>query len=446
MLQTTSFQTLPRSFSSPTPQTTLASHSLRTVGATRAVYPSRRDNRRQASATTYAAAAWRQSGVSDEQRHSSDCRTASLASLPVFGKRPLTGDVRALIVVHAPLNRPRHRWLMTRDDNSELARLAERLDRLEKRLAGIERTANSIHDLVQARLPRRWREKFRSRLWHYRQYTPHVLDVPNAYALQVAPEKSPRIAVVTPSYNHASYLRATIDSVLAQTYPNLAYIVEDGGSTDGTTQLLESYGDRIAWRSGRDTGQGSAINRGFTRIDGEIMAYLNSDDILLPGALAYVAQTFLDNSDVDIIYGHRIFIDEDGLEIGRWVLPPHDRKTLKWADYIPQETMFWRRQVWEKLGQFDESFHYAIDWDFALRAQAAGFRFKRVPRFLACFRVHDQQKSTAMMEVGSREQRRLRHVYLGYDPDRAAVHRATRGYLRRHVLFHGLYRLGLLKY
>src|SRR6266511_2505055 len=144
---------------------------------------------------------------------------------------------------------------MTRDDNSELARLAQRVDRLEKRLAGLERTANSIHDLVQARLGRRWRDKFRPRLWHYQQYAPYALQVPSAYALQTAPEKAPRIAVVTPSYNHASYLRATIDSVLAQTYPNLAYIVEDGGSTDGTLPLLESYGDRIAWRSERDAGQ-----------------------------------------------------------------------------------------------------------------------------------------------------------------------------------------------
>ncbi len=117
--------------------------------------------------------------------------------------------------------------------------------------------------------------------------------VPSVYAAQTVPEKAPRIAVVTPSYNQVRYLRATIDSVLAQNYPNVAYVVEDGGSTDGTRQLLESYGDRVAWRSERDAGQASAINRGFARVDGEIMAYLNSDDILLPGALAYVAQTFL---------------------------------------------------------------------------------------------------------------------------------------------------------
>jgi glycosyltransferase involved in cell wall biosynthesis len=335
---------------------------------------------------------------------------------------------------------------MATGDSSEFARIVERLDRIEARLARIERTANSIPQLIEARLPRSWRDKFRPRLWHYRQYGPRVLRVPATYATEVPPENPPRIAVATPSYNHARYLRTTIDSVLAQNYPNLAYVVEDGGSTDGTRQLLESYGSKLLWRSERDTGQASAINRGLTRFDGEIMAYLNSDDILLPGALAYVAQVFLAEPGVDVIYSHRILIDEDGSEIGRWVLPPHDRKTLKWVDYIPQETMFWRRRVWVKVGPFDENFQYALDWDFALRAQAAGFRFKRLPRFLAGFRVHDEQKSTAMIKVGVDEQRRLRQIHLGYDPDGGEIDRAIRGYLRRHVFFHGLYRSGLLKY
>jgi glycosyltransferase involved in cell wall biosynthesis len=356
---------------------------------------------------------------------------------------------------------------MARIENSDLARIEARLENIETRLARIEQTARSRRPwrdkfrprFWHSRWPLRdkfwpppwhsrrpWRDKFRPRLWHYRQYAPQVLRVPAGYAAQAAPESAPRIAIVTPSYNQARYLRATIDSVLAQSYPNLAYIVEDGGSTDGALQLLESYGDQIVWRSERDTGQASAVNRGFTRIDGEIMAYLNSDDVLLPGTLAYVAQAFLADPDVDIVYGHRIFIDADGSEIGRWVLPPHEGKVLKWADYIPQETMFWRRRVWDKVGQIDESFHYALDWDFVLRAQAAGFHFRRLPRFLACFRVHDEQKSTAMAEVGNNEQRRLRQAHLGYDPDGGEIHRAIRGYLHRHVLFHGLYRWGLLKY
>ena len=109
----------------------------------------------------------------------------------------------------------------------------------------------------EARLRRPWRDKFRPRLWHYRQYGPAVLRVPATYAAQAAPENAPRIAIVTPSYNHARYLRTTIDSVLAQNYPNLAYVVEDGGSTDGTRQLLESYGNKLALaeRAGHRPGQ-----------------------------------------------------------------------------------------------------------------------------------------------------------------------------------------------
>src|SRR6516164_4023388 len=118
--------------------------------------------------------------------------------------------------------------------------------------------------------------------------------------------------------------------------------------------------------------------------------------VLLPGTLAYVARAFRDNPDLDVVYGHRVYIDFHGFEIGRCVLPPHDAEILKWADYIPQETLFWRRRVWEKIGPFDESFKFALDWDFVIRAQTAGFAFRRLPRFLACFRIHNQQKNTYM--------------------------------------------------
>jgi hypothetical protein len=102
-------------------------------------------------------------------------------------------------------------------------------------------------------------------------------------------------------------------------------------------------------------------------VQGEIMAYLNSDDILLPGTLAYVARVFAADPAVDIIYGHRICIDEEGMEIGRWLLPKHDREAIKWFNYNPQETMFWRRRVWDALGGLDETFRFAVDWDFILR-------------------------------------------------------------------------------
>jgi len=165
---------------------------------------------------------------------------------------------------------------------------------------------------------------------------------------------------------------------------------------------------------------------------------------LLPGTLAYVAKMFRQLPDVDVVYGHRIFIDADGWETGRCVLPNHDTDIIRWMDYIPQETMFWRRRVWDRIGPFDEGFRFAIDWDFILRAHDAGFRFKRLPRFLGCFRVHDRQKTSALRPVGAEEQKRLRRQHLGYEPTAKDIARNIKGYLRRHVLFHRLYKLRLL--
>jgi GT2 family glycosyltransferase len=176
------------------------------------------------------------------------------------------------------------------------------------------------------------------------------------------------------------------------------------------------------------------------------MAYLNSDDMLLPGTIAYVAQAFAASPELDFVYGHRIFVDRDGSEIGRAVLPPHDAKSLYWADYVPQETMFWRRRVWESIGPFDETFHYALDWDFILRAQAAGFTFKRLPRFLACFRVHDRQKTSSTYEIGREEMQRLRLRHLGFTPSQRQVERAVAPYLARQLATHWMYRTGLLRH
>jgi glycosyltransferase involved in cell wall biosynthesis len=289
-------------------------------------------------------------------------------------------------------------------------------------------------------------ESLSPQLWRHSQYEPRNLYIPKSYLSETAPENAPRIGIVTPSYNHAKYLGATIESVLSQAYPNLVYFVQDGGSNDGSLELLQSYGDRLRWRSEPDVGQGDAINRGFAQVDSEIMAYLNSDDTLLPGTLAYVARFFQCHPYVDIVYGHRVNIDQNGQEIARCVLPPHDAEALKWADYIPQETMFWRRRVWDKIGPIDEDLQFALDWDFILRAQAASFNLQRLPRFLACFRIHARQKTTAMMDVGNREMFRLRRVHLGYEPEYSEIEHSIRGYLRRQILFHWLYKCGLLRY
>ena len=149
------------------------------------------------------------------------------------------------------------------------------------------------------------------------------------YLRQKEPDDPPLIAIVTPSLNQGGLIAATIDSVLSQNYPNLAYHIQDGGSNDETIAVLKSYGNKIQWQSEPDAGQANAINLGFRKISGDIMAYLNSDDTLLPGTLSYVARIFDENPFLDFIYGHRIFIDIRGFEIGRCVLPSHDPEALE---------------------------------------------------------------------------------------------------------------------
>jgi glycosyltransferase involved in cell wall biosynthesis len=324
-------------------------------------------------------------------------------------------------------------------------RILERLKSLEDRLESLEASQlrlRNAYERSRLNLRRRW---LRPPMWTYEQHLPHSLDLLSLPAPPSLSTKAPAIAIVTPSHNHARFLRATIDSVLSQDYRKLFYHVQDGASKDGTVDVLKSYGDKISWRSEPDKGQADAVNLGFRGVACDIMAYLNSDDTLLPGTLAYVANFFQARPDVDIVYGHRVFIDAEGLEIGRAILPAHSEKALLYAGYIPQETMFWRRRVWDTIGTLNLDFHYALDWEFMLRAKAAGFKFARARRFLACFRVHDQQKTTSNYDVGHREMSALRQKYLGHLPNQPEIYRAIFPYLVRQFIFHWSYRLGLLR-
>lgn len=258
---------------------------------------------------------------------------------------------------------------------------------------------------------RRWNPRARLRFWTrprlgtLHHYDPKPLRVPARYTATRPPRPAPTISIVTPSFQQGHFLERTLYSVFRQEYPALEYVVQDGGSSDETVDILRRFEPLLTlWRSEPDGGQGDAINRGFRETTGEIMAWLNADDLLLPGALAYVARYFAAHPEVDVVYGNRIMIDERDGQIGTWVMPAHDDRALTYADYVPQETLFWRRRIWDAAGgSVDTRFAYALDWDLLLRFQAAGAKTVRLPRYLGAFRVHALQKTTADKVTGDIE-------------------------------------------
>jgi glycosyltransferase involved in cell wall biosynthesis len=213
------------------------------------------------------------------------------------------------------------------------------------------------------------------------------------------PSKLPVISVVTPSFGYGHFIEWTIRSVLLQGYPKLELIVMDGGSRDGTVDLVRKYRPYLKYaESKKDKGQADAVVRGFKHSTGEIMAYLNSDDMLAPGALHFVAQYFQDHPEVDMLYSHRVIVNDDNKVTGHWILPEHSDWYMQRWDYIPQETCFWRRSIYEKVGGIDRNFRFALDFDLFLRFMRAGACIRRVERFLGAFRVHDVSKTSQLQE------------------------------------------------
>lgn len=277
------------------------------------------------------------------------------------------------------------------------------------------------------------------------QHEPREADIPATYfKTEKLSEPALTISIVTPTYNYAHFLERTMKSVISQNYPSLEYIIQDGGSVDGTVELVQNFRNHLKhFESRKDNGQAHAINLGFQYASGEIMAYLNSDDVLLPGTLNYVANYFSKHPKVDVIYGHRLIIDEDDHVIGEWTMPPHDPETLRWADYIPQETVFWRRSLWEKTGGYlDESFQFALDWDLLLRFQNAGGVFHRLPRYLAAFRIHVLQKTSAQIfDLGEQEANRIRISNFGRQVTHEEINNNIRAFLLRSIWHRWLHKL-----
>lgn len=279
----------------------------------------------------------------------------------------------------------------------------------------------------------RFQFHFGQRLFSLQYIKPKACMLPTSYFLESAPTNAPTICITTPNLNQGTFIERTILSVVAQGYSNLEYTIQDGRSDDQSISVIQKYSPRLTrWRSEQDQGQSDAINRGFQDTQGEIMGYLNSDDVLLPGSLAYVAKYFQDHPDVDVLYGDRILINEFDEEVNRWILPNYDAQTIRWADYIPQETLFWRRRAWAAVGGIDSSFQFAMDWDLILRFRSAGLKFAHVPRYLGAFRITNAQKTSALLvSVGVGEMNRLRERELGKIPQQAEILSRVRGFVHR---------------
>lgn len=207
----------------------------------------------------------------------------------------------------------------------------------------------------------------------------------------------PSISLVTPSLDQARFIRATLDSALTQEYEGLEIVVQDGGSTDGTLEILKEYEGRIAFVTERDAGQAQAINRGLRRVRGEVLGYLNSDDILLPGALRAVGESFAADPELRLVYGRALYIDAEGKTICPYLTRPFDARRLADLCYIAQPAAFWSRKVHEEVGEFDETLHHTMDYDYWLRI-AARYRPEQIlylDRDLAGARIHDAAKTVA---------------------------------------------------
>jgi glycosyltransferase involved in cell wall biosynthesis len=209
--------------------------------------------------------------------------------------------------------------------------------------------------------------------------------------------KEPLISIVTPSFNQAEFLPRTIESVLDQDYPRIEYIIIDGGSTDGSREVIQSHEGRLAyWESIKDKGQTDAINKGFAKAAGKYLAWLNSDDVYQPGAFSEAVAYLETHPEVGLVYGDCTFIDAQDRIIGRFPAAQTDLQKLRRGYvHIPQQASFFRRDLWEKVGPLDPSFYFAMDYDLWVRLAGEAPLVYLPEHTWANFRLHGDAKTIA---------------------------------------------------
>lgn len=227
----------------------------------------------------------------------------------------------------------------------------------------------------------------------------------------------PKISIITPTLNQGKFIKKTIDSVLEQGYPNYEYVVVDGGSTDGTIEILKSYGSAIKWISEKDGGQADAINKGIKLSTGEIIGFINSDDFYLHNVFVMVADFFKDNPDIYWYSGNYFIIDDREKEIQplvvlyknlfRYFSNPH---TLRLTNYLIQPSTFWRRSVHTKIGLFDSTLRYAFDYDFWVRLMD-NYPHQCTNTPFSAFRIHNESKGGVEYKYQFEEENKVLQRY-----------------------------------
>jgi len=227
----------------------------------------------------------------------------------------------------------------------------------------------------------------------------------------------PLVSIVTPCFNQGRYIEKTILSVLEQHYPNIEYILMDGSSGDESLDVIQKYSARLSyWESKPDRGQADAINKGLQRAKGQILGWLNSDDILLPSTVRTIIETFCVRPEVDVIYGRLERIDASGQVVPTPILPK-DRITFG-KEYVIGECVvnqpgcFWRREIMEKVGLLDERLVYSMDYDYWIRMALAGAKFHKLPQVVARFRLSESSKTATQSAAMAREQLGVLEKYL----------------------------------
>ena len=237
-----------------------------------------------------------------------------------------------------------------------------------------------------------------------------------------------KVSIITPSYNQSQFIERTIQSVLSQDYANIEYIIMDGGSTDGTIEILNKYSDKIIWKSEKDNGQSDAINKGLKMATGDIVAYLNSDDTYEPEAISKAVKFFQENPEKKWAYGKCKIINKKDQKIRKPItayknllLKKYSYSKLLTENFISQPATFWKKELHQELGYFDENENFCMDYEFWLRL---GQKYPAgvINEYLANFRYYSNSKSGSVNKQQFRDQLRLAKKYGANHPLSIAIH------------------------